>query len=139
MSTFKFDIGQRGQIVGFITIKPGTIEHESFEFAAWFRDHELRPGVYPVVLDFDEQWVGYRPECTPYRCNFRLSARVPSVIKDACLVSSFGGMQYGPDSAGQREIGTESEYHVRVGYGHKIDDVIAGYNFVATPEPSHEV
>lgn len=79
-------------------IIPATFKHrELFEFAAWFRDHEITPGSYPVYL----QRMG------SYGVPVYL-VEVPTTVVDANFRSHFGGVGYGEDTAGQKEIGTAS-------------------------------
>jgi hypothetical protein len=107
-----------------VIVTAPVVKRETYEFAAWFRDHELKPGTYPVKY---ETYNGY-----PYHY---LRVEVPSTIKNACLVSCFGGVQYGPDTAGQREIGKDSTYTMGKSLGYKLSAVdrgltIDGHEFV---------
>lgn len=88
----------KGTLLGHVTVDDSAkIERQSFEVAAWFRDHKLTPGTYPVYSG------GLGDYGVPI-----YYAEIPSTITAACLVSLFGGVSYGPDTAGQREVGTAS-------------------------------
>lgn len=95
-----------GTLLGHVTIDDtAQIVRESMQVAAWFRDHKLTPGTYPVYAGK----MGQYGIPTYY-------ADIPTTIVDACIVSLYGGVAYGPDTSGQREIGTASTR--RVGNGH---------------------
>jgi hypothetical protein len=94
--------------VGWLTISTPFVRRELYEFAAWFRDHQLQPGRYPVMA---ARYSGIGPKSG----EIQLAASVPSKIVDACFTSGFGGVLYGPDTAGPREVGTESSYVLRIG------------------------
>lgn len=116
--------GRHGEIVGHIVVTEPVVKRESFEVAAWFRDHELKPGTYPVKY---ETYNGY-----PHHF---LRVEVPSTIKKACLISLFGGVGYGPDTAGQRAIGQESTYTMGKRLGYSLSEVdrgisIEGFEFI---------
>lgn len=113
-----------GTVVGQVIVREPKVVRETYEVAAWFRDHTLKPGVYDVVY---KKYNGYP--------HYVLTAEVNTVITDACLVALFGGVQYGPDSAGQREIGKESTYSLTEFLGYSLDPsrrvcTIKGHEFV---------
>jgi len=94
--------------VGWFTITEPMVRRQLYEYAAWFRDHELQPGRYPVMA---ARVMG----CAAKHGELQLAIKVPSKIIDACLISGFGGVNYGPDTAGKAEIGREAEYVLCVG------------------------
>jgi hypothetical protein len=103
-----------GDIVGYVTVEPGAEEQETYEVACWYRNHRLLPGVYPVKVvyrEYESGWCETKVPRDDYR-RYRYVARadIPSVITDACFVSLFGGVQYGPDTAGAREIGQQQTF-----------------------------
>jgi hypothetical protein len=106
----------KGDVIGHLTIGEGVKETEHYEFAAWYRDHALTPGVYPVVIVdvgyesyFDEAKI---PRDDPRRYSYTAIAVIPSVITGANLGTYFGGVPVGKDTAGEREIGRASEFRM---------------------------
>jgi len=91
---------EKGKLLGYVTVDETAADYrESFEVAAWYRVHKLTPGTYPVYSG------GLGNYGVPiYR------AEISTTITDACLVSLFGGVRYGSDDAGTREIGKADSY-----------------------------
>lgn len=113
-----------GTVVGHVTVPAGKVKRETYEYAAWFRDHKMEPGTYEVVF---RKYNGY-----PY---FVLDATIDTTIVDACLISGFGGVHYGPDTAGQREIGKKSTIAINEYLGYSLDPskrvtTVNGFEFV---------
>jgi hypothetical protein len=106
---------EHGAVVGHLIVPEGMVKRETYEVAAWFRDHALIPGTYEVRY---ERYDGY-----PYHY---LRTEVPSRIKAACLVPCFGGVQYGPDTAAEREVGKNSSYTMGRSLGYKLSTVDRG-------------
>ena len=109
-----------GAIVGTFQIEPGTRRTEHYECAAWFREHEFKPGLYEVrlavrllseVVDMDPYTV---EECAR-DCTLVVTA--PTVIVDAYLGTLFGGVAVGKDQTGPREIGRESSHRLVLAHG----------------------
>lgn len=115
-----------GRVVGHITIPPGVIKRELYECAAWFRDHALTPGTYPVVLNIRHlnTFNGERTVEVGWDC-YLTALNVPSTIVAAYLGSLFGGVPIGPDRTGPREIGQPSACHHRVGYAYTLEELNA--------------
>jgi hypothetical protein len=84
---------------------------EHFEFAAWYREHEVQPGRYPIIVG---SYLSWEKEC-------RATAKVKTKVTAACLQSHFGGVGYGQDTAGKREVGREYEHTIGVAYALWID------------------
>jgi hypothetical protein len=99
--------------VGWLIVHAPFVRRQLFEFAAWFRDHQLQPGRYPVIAA-RTHGVG------AMNGDIELGAEVPTKIVDACFTSGFGGVLYGPDTSGPREIGTDSSYTLRIGSAHHV-------------------
>jgi len=102
------------RVLGSLKVLEGAIEREHFECAAWFRDHKLDPGEYPIC-EFKSRYGG------SYH-----GAYVPSVVVDAFLGSLFGGVHYGPDRSGPREIGRRGVKFIRYGDSVSGERVIGG-------------
>lgn len=83
------------KLAGTLRVKAAFMIRETYEVAAWFRDHAVYPGEYPVYAKPNEQG-----QLTHY-------VSLHTVITDACLQSLFGGIGYGADNAGEREIGKQ--------------------------------
>lgn len=115
-----------GRVVGHVTIPPGVVKREHYECAAWFRDHALTPGTYPVTLRIDKlhTWNGERTIELAQDC-YLTALDVPSTIVAAYLGSLFGGVPIGPDRTGPREIGRESTTHHRVGFAYTLEELNA--------------
>jgi len=96
-------------LVGHLVV-PGNVpfQRESYEIAAWFRDYRLDAGTYEVFI--------YRPE-TRSLGDF-LYCEVPGTVVRACLISLFGGVGYGPDTAGERAVGERGTYRLRAWLGY---------------------
>lgn len=114
-----------GTLLGHVTVDDTATYRQTMEVAAWFRDHKAVPGTYPVYSG------GLGQYGVPI-----YYAEIPSIITDACLVSLFGGVRYGNDDAGQREIGTSSSWRGgNDSYDHKEGvepfEGRAGFTFVA--------
>lgn len=90
--------------VGWLKVEPGVKVRQYYEVAAWFSVHALTPGIYKIC-EYQPPYAGSRPVFGVY---------VASTITDACKASLFGGVSYGPDTAGQSEIGTASEKFLHV-------------------------
>lgn len=115
-----------GRVVGHITIPAGVIKRELYECAAWYRDHALTPGTYPVTLNIrsrgtwtGERWIEFERDC------YLTALDVPSTIVGAYLGSLFGGVPIGPDRTGPREIGQPSTCHHRVGFAYTLEELNA--------------
>lgn len=94
--------------VGTITTTTTKKITEHYECAAWHRTYECPPQTVDVFMTRN-------PEGWPDQFVWRMKG----VCIDACLVSLFGGVSYGPDIAGKEAIGKEGEtgqscycYHV---------------------------
>lgn len=89
------------QVVGTLTVPNNVTLHQSYETAAWFRDHKVKPGVYPVFAKpnghYDQLMYG---------------VILDTVITAACFQSLFGGVGYGEDRAGKSELGKDSTYTI---------------------------
>lgn len=104
--------------IGTLTIGANVTEQEHYEFAAWFRNHELQPGTYPV-------WASKQDHCA--------YAQIPSTITSAYLGSQFGGVAYGQDTAGKAEIGKSTNYHLSLwrGFDDKRTEWVLGSQVTA--------
>lgn len=114
------------QVVGYLTIPAGIVKRESFECAAWYRDHALVPGVYPVTLNISKlwDWNGERTVLFERDC-YLTALDVPSTVVAAYLGTLWGGMPIGPDKAGPREVGTASTCHEHVSFGYTLEELNA--------------
>lgn len=111
-------------VVGTILIEPGRRETEHFEYAAWYREHEFKPGLYPVTLHIRRTWNSDTKQDCAEDCTL-VADDVPTTIVAAYLGTHFGGVSIGPDKAGPREIGRASSKHLRLAYGYKLEDLEA--------------
>ena len=93
------------KIIGTVTVPEGYTARQNYEYAAWFRQHKLDAGTYPV-LALAEPRSTYEEGAA--------WAEVPSTITAACLQSGFGGVGYGPDNAGKSEIGKRDVKHLEL-------------------------
>ena len=82
-----------------VTEKPFTLR-ESYETAAWYRDHLVTPGDYLV-------WAKSNGHGQLMFC-----AEVDTKITAAYLGSMYGGVAVGPDATGPREIGKLCKYRI---------------------------
>lgn len=87
---------QQREHVGYITISETREVTELYETAAWFRRYKCQPQTSPLYLARNQGIIQ-----TPYRLYWGLEG----VCIDACLVSLFGGVAYGNDTAGKAAIG----------------------------------
>jgi hypothetical protein len=94
---YRFD---SARVVGTLTVQEVTLR-QHYETAAWFRDHKVKPGEYPVFA---------KPNGSYNQLMYGVV--LDTVITAACFQSLFGGVGYGEDKAGQREVGKESTYTI---------------------------
>ena len=90
--------------VGTVTVAKPFLVRQSFETAAWFRDHLVTPGEYTVYAKPSDN------SQLDYSVKLDYAVKLDTVINDACLVSLYGGVAYGEDSASKREIGKADTY-----------------------------
>lgn len=84
-------------LVGHVTVSEPFESTELFEFAAWWRKHQIRPGTYAVHGEV---------QFHPTRIT-RLSVRFDTVVLDEYFASHFGGVPVGGDPC-KRDVGKES-------------------------------
>lgn len=102
-----------GTVVGHITLGAGARYTQLYEVAAWYREHEFQPGTYPITL------TKY-----PYGGYFLVCRDVPTKIVAASLRSLFGGVGYGEDSAGKREVGIDATADLKLAYGQDTNALV---------------
>jgi hypothetical protein len=95
-------------LVGRLRLTAPFVRRELYECAAWFRDHQLQPGLYPVIAA-RIRGIG------PKNGDMQLACRVPTTIVAAYFGTLWGGVAIGPDQSGPREVGKASEYVLHVG------------------------
>lgn len=97
-------------LVGHLVVPENVpFQRQTYEVAAWFRDYRLDAGTYEVFV--------YRDTMHSAARDF-LYAEVPGTVVRACLISLFGGVGYGPDTAGERAIGERGTYRLRAWLGY---------------------
>lgn len=98
-----------GQVVGYVEVRPGQRQSQSFETAAWFVEHEFEPGRYPVTL-----------LRAPYGGYLLVALHVPTRVVNAFLGTLFGGVLIGADHAGQSRIGQVEKRTLAVSYAMEL-------------------
>jgi hypothetical protein len=91
------------QSIGTFTVLAPHEVTQYYEYAAWYRTHKIEPGIYTVFA---------KPNGHGQNS---YAVVLKSVITKACLQSGFGGVGYGEDTAGKREIGKQDTYTLRYG------------------------
>jgi hypothetical protein len=94
--------GHRASLHGYLEVQEVMRLRQHYEVAAWFRDFELTPGLYPVYYG---KYYGVTPV---------LFCHVPATVVAACLQSLFCGVGYGQDTAGKSAIGSEEDWLIQI-------------------------
>lgn len=92
--------------VAMLIVEEPSEHDQSYETAAWYRRHQLKPGSYPVI-------VGYA--YSQNNCERHLRVKVDSTITAAYLGTLYGGVAIGTDTAGAAEVGKDDSYVLTVG------------------------
>lgn len=90
----------QSRLVGKLLVAESVTMRESYETAAWFRDHKVFPGEYAVYAKPNGHGQLF------------YAAVLSTQITDAYLGSMYGGVAIGQDTASPKEIGRASSYTV---------------------------
>lgn len=91
------------KLIGFVRLPAPLTHRDSYETAAWYRDHQSDTGIFEIRL-------AANPYAQSFAQPWQVTATLPSTITDACLVSLAGGMPFGKDEAGKREINSRASF-----------------------------